>query len=85
MHCKLVGESQSKCHHWCVQLRFYIIMAYVICRDGPEKNGAHVKSAQITRVGGNGTAVPVFEGEKWRRLDSNLHVRYRIASPSGSL
>ena len=29
------------------------------------------------RAGGNGTAgtamaVPVFEGEKWRRLDSNL-------------
>ena len=38
---------------------------------------------------GNGTAgmamaVPVFEGEKWRRLDSNLCVRYRMASPSGS-
>ena len=31
----------------------------------------------IYRAGGNGTAgtamaVPVFEGEKWRRLDSNL-------------
>ena len=23
--------------------------------------------------------------KKWRRLDSNLHVRYRMASPSGSL
>ena len=37
------------------------------------------------RAGGNGTAgmamaVPVFEGEKWRRLDSNL--RYIISSPS---
>ena len=35
------------------------------------------------RAGGNGTAgtamaVPVFEGEKWRRLDSNLRVRYRM-------
>ena len=43
----------------------------------------------IYRAGGNGTAgtamaVPVFEGEKWRRLDSNLRVRYRMASPSGS-
>ena len=31
----------------------------------------------LRRAGGNGTAstamaVPVFEGEKWRRLDSNL-------------
>ena len=31
----------------------------------------------LVRAGGNGTAgtamaVPVFEGEKWRRLDSNL-------------
>ena len=31
----------------------------------------------ICRAGGNGTAstamaIPVFEGEKWRRLDSNL-------------
>ena len=30
-------------------------------------------------------AVPVFEGEKWRRLDSNLRARYGMASPSGSL
>ena len=35
------------------------------------------------RAGGKGTAgtamaVPVFEGEKWRRLDSNLRVRYRV-------
>ena len=29
-------------------------------------------------------AVPVFEGEKWRRLDSNLRMRCRMASPSGS-
>ena len=40
------------------------------------------------RAGGNGTAgtamaVPVFEGEKWRHLDSNLRVRYRMASLSG--
>ena len=28
-------------------------------------------------------AVPVFEGEKWRRLDSNVRLRYRMASPSG--
>ena len=27
---------------------------------------------------------PVFEGEKWRRLDSNLCVCYRLAFPSGS-
>ena len=41
------------------------------------------------RAGGNGTArmamaVPVFEGEKQRRLDSNLRVRYRMGSSSGS-
>ena len=35
------------------------------------------KMAILARAGGNGTAgtamaVPVFEGEKWRRLDSNL-------------
>ena len=41
------------------------------------------------RASGKGTtsmamAVPVFEEEKWRRLDSNLHVRYGRASPSGS-
>ena len=34
-------------------------------------------------AGGNGTAgtamaVLLFEGEKWRRLDSNLWVRYRV-------
>ena len=45
---------------------------------------------QINRAGGNGTAgtamaVPVFEGEKWRRFDSNLCVRYRMASPDSSL
>ena len=39
------------------------------------------------RAGGNGTAcmaiaVPVFEEEKWRRLDSNLNLRYRMSSPS---
>ena len=26
-----------------------------------------------------------LRGEKWRRLDCNLRVRYRMASPSGSL
>ena len=36
-----------------------------------------VKAAGKSRAGGNGTAgtamaVPVFEGEKWCRLDSNL-------------
>ena len=41
------------------------------------------------RAGGNGTAstamaVPDFEGKKWCRLDSNLRMRYRVASPSGS-
>ena len=41
----------------------------------------------VTRTGGNGTAgmamaVPVFEEEKWRRLDSNL--RYRMSSQSAS-
>ena len=25
-------------------------------------------------------AVPVFEGEKWRHLDSNLRAHYRMAS-----
>ena len=44
----------------------------------------------VCRAGGNGTtgtamAVPVFEEEKWRCLDFNLHVHYRMASPSGSL
>ena len=41
-------------------------------------------------MGGNGTAgtamaAPLFEGEKWRRLDFNLHMRYRMSSLSGSL
>ena len=41
------------------------------------------------RAGGNGTAstamaVSIFEGEKWRCLDSNLCVHYRMASLSGS-
>ena len=39
------------------------------------------------RAGGKGTAgtamaVPVLREKKWRRLDSNLRVRYRVASPS---
>ena len=41
-----------------------------------------------SRAGGNGTAgttmaVPAFEGENWRRLDSNLHVlseQFTVAS-----
>ena len=42
------------------------------------------KAQMFSRVGGNGTTdmtmtIPVFEGEKWRRLDSNLHVCYRMA------
>ena len=41
------------------------------------KLGGAYKSAFHSRAGGNGTAgtamaVPVFEKEKWRRLDSNL-------------
>ena len=40
-------------------------------------NSAHVRKLAQFRAGGNGTAgtamaVPVFEGEKWRHLDSNL-------------
>ena len=43
----------------------------------------------LGRAGGNGTAgtamaVPVFEGEKWRRLDSNFNLRYRMSSLSAS-
>ena len=43
----------------------------------------------LHRASGNGTAgmamaVLVFEGEKWRHLDSNLPMRYIMASPSGS-
>ena len=39
--------------------------------------GKALHSAANFRAGGNGTAgtamaVPLFEGEKWRRLDSNL-------------
>ena len=30
-------------------------------------------------------AILVFEGKKWRHLDSNLRVHYRMASPSGLL
>ena len=38
---------------------------------------------------GNGTAsmamaVTVLEGGNWRRLDSNICMRYRMASPSSS-
>jgi len=36
------------------------------------------------RAGGNGTYRFLRE-KKWRRLDSNLRGRYRMASPSGSL
>ena len=47
----------------------------------------HVYTLRHCRADGNGTAgtamaVPVFEGEKWRRLGSNLRVRYGMASPS---
>ena len=43
-----------------------------------------------SRAGGNGTAgtamaIPVFEGEKWRRLDSNLDLRYGMSSSWASL
>ena len=41
------------------------------------------------RAGGKGTAgtamaVPDLREKKWRRLDSNLRMRYRVASPSSS-
>ena len=41
------------------------------------KMHGHQHIPSLCRAGGNGTAgmamaVPVFEGEKWRRLDSNL-------------
>ena len=41
----------------------------------------------VCRAGGKGMAgtamaVPVLREKKWRRLDSNLRVRYRVASPS---
>ena len=37
-------------------------------------------------MAGTAMAVPVFEGEKMASLgfDSNLHVHYRVASPSSS-
>ena len=35
-------------------------------------------------MAGMAMAVLTFEEEKWRRLDSNLRVHYRMASPSGS-
>ena len=40
-------------------------------------NGTNLVEKYNCRAGGNGTAgtamaVPAFEGEKWRRLDSNL-------------
>ena len=46
------------------------------------------RAVKLCRAGGNGTAgtamaVPVLREKKWRRLDSNLRVRYRMASPSG--
>ena len=44
-----------------------------IIYDTPEEE----ETTMVRRAGGNGTAgtamaVPVFEGEKWRHLDSNL-------------
>ena len=33
---------------------------------------------------GTARAVPVFQGEKWRRLDSNLNLRYGMSSSSAS-
>ena len=43
-----------------------------------------------SRAGGNGTAGTAMayrflREKKWRRLDTNLRMRYRMASPSGSL
>ena len=37
----------------------------------------------VCMAGGNGTAVPVLREKKWHHWDSNLHVRYGIASLSG--
>ena len=34
-------------------------------------------------MAGMAMAVPAFEEENWRRLDCNLRVHYRMASPSG--
>ena len=60
----------------------------------PELVPLHLLHATQTsvkvRAGGNGMAskamvIPVFEGEKWRHLDSNnLRICYRMASTSGS-
>ena len=41
-------------------------------------------SIYLAGMAGTAMAVQVFEGEKWRRLDSKLHVRYRMASLNGS-
>ena len=48
-----------------------------------------VLAVSAGRAGGKGTAgtaiaVPVLREKKWRRLDFNLRVRYRVASPSSS-
>ena len=40
----------------------------------------HVSSAFVYRP----MAVPVLREKKWRHLDSNLRVHYRVASPSSS-
>ena len=63
--------------------------------SGGSKGGEHrahspppPRAVKLCRAGGNGTAgtamaVPVLREKKWRCLDSNLRVRYRMASPSG--
>ena len=51
--CGIIGASLSEPHTSESNGGFFIyIMAYgryAICRDDPEKNGVHIKSAQMTR------------------------------------
>ena len=54
-----------------------------------EVNSLNQGKLATSRTGSNGMAgtaiaVPVFEGGKWCRLDSNLRMHYRMAYPSGS-
>ena len=42
------------------------------------------KCAQKKNTPGTARALPVFEGEKWRRLDSNVNLRYGMSSSSAS-
>ena len=61
---------------------------YAHVRSGYNSN-LHCHLGDAGPCSGNGTAstamtVPVFEGEKWRRLDSNLNLRYGMSSSSAS-